>query len=69
MAEIPLPFGRLFGENMAQVLFFVFNLACSGKRIALGGAFFGFHLWHDAAPLFIRISKNEGRTLFFGFGA
>jgi hypothetical protein len=51
MAEIPLPFGRLFGKNMAQVLFFVLNLACSGKRIALGGALLGFHLWHDAAPL------------------
>jgi hypothetical protein len=38
----------LFGKNMAEVLFLVFNLASPGKRIALGRALFGFHFWHFA---------------------
>jgi hypothetical protein len=44
MTQIPLPLGGLFGQNMAQVLFFVFNLASTGKTKALCRAFFCFHL-------------------------
>lgn len=51
MAEIPLPFARFLSQDVAKVLFLIFNLARSGKRIALGCAFLGFHLRHGAIPL------------------
>jgi hypothetical protein len=48
MAEIPLPFGGFFGENMTKVLLLVFHLPRSGKGVALGRALLCFHLWHNA---------------------
>jgi hypothetical protein len=50
MAEIPLPFAGLFGKYMTQILLLVLYLAGPGKRESFGGAFFGFHFWHDAIP-------------------
>jgi hypothetical protein len=72
MTEIPLPFARFFCQNMTKVLFFVFHLPCTGKRITLGGAFLGLHLGHTAIPLLNEIEPPEirpPRGLFFGFGA
>jgi hypothetical protein len=75
MAEIPLPFTRFFGQNMAQVLFFVLNLAGPGKGITLGGAFLCFHLGHSSYlnTIYGIFHENSGDTggtgiLFFGFG-
>lgn len=51
MAEIPLSLACFLGQDVAKVLFLVLYLARSGKRIALGCAFLGFHLRHGAIPL------------------
>jgi len=47
-SKVSLPLAGLFGKNMAKVLLFVPDLASPCKRIALGRAFFGLHLWHAA---------------------
>jgi hypothetical protein len=49
-AEIPLPFGGLLGKDMPEVLFLVFNLTASRKRVPFGRAFLGLHLGHFTAP-------------------
>jgi hypothetical protein len=50
VAEIPLAFGGLFGKDMPEVLFLVFNLTASRKGVPFGRAFLGLHLGHFAAP-------------------
>jgi hypothetical protein len=34
MTEISLPFGGLFGQNVAEILFLVLYLSAAGKGIA-----------------------------------
>jgi hypothetical protein len=61
---------------MAQVLFFILNLAGPGKGIAFGGALLCFHLGHISNlntfyGIFLENSDAAGNAgiLFFGFGA
>jgi hypothetical protein len=50
--QLALSFRGLFSENVAKVLFFVFNLASPGKAKTLAGTFLCFHFGHDTTPVY-----------------
>jgi len=49
VTQVTFPLCTLFGQNMAFVSMFSFNLSCSGKPESFFGAGIGLHFWHFPA--------------------